>query len=265
MFVLQQAIRTVVSAFDKFATGFGIDREETFEETAVVIVGGGAAGIAAAKALYEANINFLLLEADERIGGRIKNQQFGDYMVENGANWIHGLYTADDPPMNNPIWDFKNQLNIVGNFTDYKNAKCVMTNGTNINDAIVKKCWHQIDEAKVFCSEISNALREEAERKKLKVPESIDMTLKDCLEQFGYNNRTVSNIEKQVAKTVEYVSIDLDISIPSENASLMLNFALYHLRDYYVGGDFFITDQRGYAIFLEEIAKPFFKFLRLRH
>ena len=63
-------------------------------ETDVVIVGAGASGIAAAQVLHQANINFLLLEADQKIGGRIQSEKFGDYLVENGANWIHGTYST---------------------------------------------------------------------------------------------------------------------------------------------------------------------------
>ena len=37
----------------------------------VVIVGGGVAGLAAAKALYSKNIKFLLVEAQDYVGGRI--------------------------------------------------------------------------------------------------------------------------------------------------------------------------------------------------
>lgn len=44
----------------------------------IVIIGAGASGIAAASKLYENGFeNILILEAQDRIGGRIHTTQFG--------------------------------------------------------------------------------------------------------------------------------------------------------------------------------------------
>jgi len=57
----------------------------------VVIVGGGASGIAAAARLMEGGIqDFVVLEAGAEIGGRLKAEGFGGGKVEMGAQWIHG-------------------------------------------------------------------------------------------------------------------------------------------------------------------------------
>jgi len=56
----------------------------------VIIVGAGAAGLAAAKKLEEKGISYQILEATDRIGGRIqKNQNFADFPIDIGAEWIH--------------------------------------------------------------------------------------------------------------------------------------------------------------------------------
>lgn len=58
----------------------------------VVIVGAGASGIAAFSRLYKHNItDILVLEAEDRIGGRINTYQFADSLVELGAEWVHGI------------------------------------------------------------------------------------------------------------------------------------------------------------------------------
>ena len=47
--------------------------------------------MAAAKKLYDLGVtNILVLEADDRIGGRIKSVLFNGEYVEEGAQFVHG-------------------------------------------------------------------------------------------------------------------------------------------------------------------------------
>ncbi|XP_011497031.1 PREDICTED: spermine oxidase-like [Ceratosolen solmsi marchali] len=57
----------------------------------ILIIGAGAAGIAAAARLLENGYkNLLILEAKNRIGGRIHTVQFSENIIELGAQWCHG-------------------------------------------------------------------------------------------------------------------------------------------------------------------------------
>ena len=56
----------------------------------VIIIGGGAAGLMAAKLLSESGKKILLLEAKDRLGGRIQRIENFSFPVEGGAEFIHG-------------------------------------------------------------------------------------------------------------------------------------------------------------------------------
>ncbi len=56
----------------------------------VVIIGGGIAGLTAARELTRAGVNVMLLEARDRLGGRILTDHSLGYPVELGAEFIHG-------------------------------------------------------------------------------------------------------------------------------------------------------------------------------
>jgi monoamine oxidase len=56
----------------------------------VVVVGAGMAGLTAARSLAEAGLKVLVIEAQDRIGGRIWTRHVGDEAIELGAEFIHG-------------------------------------------------------------------------------------------------------------------------------------------------------------------------------
>lgn len=65
----------------------------------VCIIGAGAAGLSAANSLVKNGIqDFIVLEARNRIGGRILSLDIGATSLELGANWIHGV-------LGNPIFE----------------------------------------------------------------------------------------------------------------------------------------------------------------
>ena len=75
----------------------------------VVVVGAGAAGLYAAKTLQSFGYEVLIIEATDRIGGRIKSETLGDMRVELGAE-EHYLAEGDNPIWNAMIAEFGNEI-----------------------------------------------------------------------------------------------------------------------------------------------------------
>lgn len=58
----------------------------------VIIVGGGLSGLTAARKLQELNIDFLLLEATDRIGGRVKTDVIDGFRLDHGFQVLLTAY-----------------------------------------------------------------------------------------------------------------------------------------------------------------------------
>ncbi|KAG8391207.1 hypothetical protein BUALT_Bualt01G0163800 [Buddleja alternifolia] len=86
----------------------------------VIVVGAGISGITAAKVLSENGVeDVLILEAADRIGGRIRKEEFGGVTVELGAGWIAGV----GGKQSNPVWELARQSNLRTCLSDYTHAR----------------------------------------------------------------------------------------------------------------------------------------------
>ena len=63
---------------------------EACDPSRVIVVGAGMAGAAAARTLDDAGVEVTVLEARDRVGGRIHADTSWGVPVERGAAWIHG-------------------------------------------------------------------------------------------------------------------------------------------------------------------------------
>lgn len=71
----------------------GIDGKalKSDDEPRIVIIGAGLAGVTALSELLDNGYrNVVLLEAQDRVGGRIQTVPFGANVADLGAQWVHG-------------------------------------------------------------------------------------------------------------------------------------------------------------------------------
>lgn len=71
----------------------------------VIVIGAGLAGLTAANALTAAGVETVVVEARDRIGGRLHTVDVGGSPIDMGGSWIH-------TPIGNPLRDFASQAEV---------------------------------------------------------------------------------------------------------------------------------------------------------
>ncbi len=61
------------------------------EDKTVIIIGAGISGLAAAKKLKEKGFKVIVLEAQDKVGGRLRSNRSLGVAFDEGASWIHGV------------------------------------------------------------------------------------------------------------------------------------------------------------------------------
>jgi len=70
-----------------------------------IVIGAGMAGVASARMLGDAGQSVVVLEARDRIGGRMHSDRSAGFAVDLGASWIHGVDGS-------PLWNLVRSLGI---------------------------------------------------------------------------------------------------------------------------------------------------------
>ena len=82
--------RNFLNLAASFATASMFPRPARSAEPDVVVIGAGAAGMAAARQLMQAGLSVTVIEADKRIGGRVHtNTSIFGVPYDIGAHWLH--------------------------------------------------------------------------------------------------------------------------------------------------------------------------------
>lgn len=118
----------------------------------VIIIGAGAAGIAAACRLYQEGITDIkVLEAEDRLGGRIHSVEYGGSVVDLGAQWCHG-------EKDNVVFDMVRDLDVLGDsFNDYHDNTYYESSGNvvdrSVTDELLEIAWSIFEDqdAMIMC------------------------------------------------------------------------------------------------------------------
>ncbi|CAG9577546.1 unnamed protein product [Danaus chrysippus] len=105
-----------------------------------IVVGLGAAGATAASTLAKSGKRVLALEGQDRVGGRVHTVEFGDGVVELGAEWIHGIE-------NSPVYEaaIRNNVSILQQEYEESVYRSDGTLGDNVVVEMINFCLQTMD------------------------------------------------------------------------------------------------------------------------
>jgi monoamine oxidase len=106
----------------------------------VLVIGAGIAGLAAAKKLKDKGFTVIVVEAQEKIGGRLRTDRSLGIAFDEGASWIHG-------PNGNPITKLASQSGVNTYLTDDDNLAVFDNNGTAYSDTFLDSQYTEFENA----------------------------------------------------------------------------------------------------------------------
>lgn len=194
----------------------------------VIIIGAGIAGLSAACLLQDAGLRVIVIEARERMGGRIWTNDSLGSPLDLGASWIHGI-------KNNPIHELAAKHNIITHPTDEEAFQLFDTDGQMITEK-------DILSAEQAYEDLIELLDEEREEL------SNDLSLQAGIETV----LSKQNLSYQQRKLIDLiVTSDIEHDIASNTSNLSLK---HWDQDEEFGGDEVIFPD-GYQQVVSHLAK----------
>lgn len=120
----------------------GCDENDIIEPNGktVIIIGAGISGLAAAKKLKQQGFTVIVLEAQEKVGGRMRTDRSLGLAFDEGASWIHR-------PNGNPIKDLASDAGANTFLTDDEQVAVFDTNGNTYTDSVLSDIENQFNNA----------------------------------------------------------------------------------------------------------------------
>ncbi|KAH0582385.1 hypothetical protein H2248_010329 [Termitomyces sp. 'cryptogamus'] len=255
--------------------GFAIPTREantnsTGSTTKVLVLGGGVAGVIAARTLHEQGIDdFVVVEARDELGGRLQSTLFGKYVVELGANWVQGTQTGNGPI--NPIWTLAQKHGLETHISDfYGSLRTFDETGevdfVDVYNEAVDNFDSYVNYAGRSCFELlyypgfEIALHSPGDRLS---KELVDLTARSMYDYIGKKPRTAHEMG------AEYMNFDWEYAqtpLQSSGIATARNSNLTFEPE--AGGfsdvDMMSIDQRGFKTFIQQEAESFLQPEQLR-
>ncbi len=168
----------------------------------VLVVGAGMAGLTAARALHEDGVNVTVLEARDRLGGRVWTEDVGGASIELGAWFFHGVQGS-------PLSDFSDAQGIAyapysllstGMVWDEASASRVNPFETGVMETALVRFLRELDELRAELGDSADT----------------HSGIGVWLDQQGWEGR-----DRRLAQyTIEQVMVEVGGAGPSDNTSL---------------------------------------------
>ena len=230
----------------KLTQSCSLDPNGEATKVEVLVLGAGIAGIAAARTLEVNGIHdFVILEATDRIGGRIRKDD-GNPNLQLGAHWIQGIDLSD--PKRHPIWREWVECDENGPIGSPTPDITLMydESGDEINTSEYQNTKMRIEEASEAAEELGMSL-----------DPSEDISLRQALTMAGWSPMTTLD------NFTEWHYVDFCTAIRPEELSVKLFYSTTAYTDF-LGQepdaeteDYLITDRRGYSFVVDCMARNF--------
>ncbi|MBA3533286.1 MAG: FAD-dependent oxidoreductase [Ardenticatenales bacterium] len=173
------------------------------QSTEIIVIGAGAAGLSAARALHDKGRKVIVLEARDRIGGRVWTDRSWKLPLDLGASWIHGME-------GNPLTELARKHKIELAETDYDSMTLYDFKGDRVSEKDVEEVAEWYEEIMEQLKEAREALEEE---------DGDDISLREAFDEVLAEE---DEIEKWDRHALEYFinwQIEQDYSTDTETLS----------------------------------------------
>ncbi len=165
----------------------------------VLVVGAGVAGLAAARELADAGHRVTVLEARDRIGGRVHTVDDLGLPLDLGGSWIHGV-------RGNPVTELADEARIPRAPTDYDSSRLYLPDGTGASARDERAIYRRFEE-------LLRAVDRARERRDADT--SLGRAMDDVMrrrgwsrtERLGVDHAITVNIELEYAADVDELSL----------------------------------------------------------
>ncbi|KAL0937101.1 N1-acetylpolyamine oxidase [Colletotrichum truncatum] len=216
-------------------------------KTQVAVLGAGVAGITAAQVLSNASItDFVIVEFNDQIGGRVRNHPFGKtpsgngtYFVELGANWVQGTNSSTEE---NPIWTLAKKNQLINTYSDFSSRKVYNETGeVNIGD-LEKEFYHAFE-----------SYEEDGRYGLLQ-------NLQDRSARTGFSIAKWKPGKDPLAQVIEWAAMDFEYANPPEKTSHRYSVVSYDSTFHrWADENNFVHDPRGFSTFVKNEAATYLK------